>query len=53
MRHSLTYIAWKDRKAFVADLKLIYKAPTREAAETRLLELAERWSDKYAVAVGS
>lgn len=53
VRHSLTYIAWKDRKAFVADLKLVYKAPTREAAETRLLELAERWSDKYAVVVRS
>jgi putative transposase len=24
VRHSLTYIAWKDRKAFVADLKAIY-----------------------------
>jgi putative transposase len=53
VRHSLTYIAWKDRKAFVADLKAIYQAPSREAAETRLLQLAEKWSATYAVAVRS
>jgi transposase-like protein len=33
IRNSLKYIAWKDRKPFVADLKAIYQAPTREAAE--------------------
>jgi transposase-like protein len=53
VRHSLTYIAWKDRKAFTADLKAIYQAPTREAAETKLLQLAERWGGTYAVAVRS
>jgi putative transposase len=53
LRHSLTYIAWKDRKAFVADLKAIYQAPTREAAETKLLQLGERWGEQYAVAVRS
>src|SRR3954464_5049157 len=53
VRHSLTYVSWKDRKAFVADLKTIYQAPTREAAEEKLLELDERWGDKYAVAVRS
>ena len=53
VRQSLTYIAWKDRKAFVSDLKAIYGAPTREAAETKLLQLGERWGEKYAVAVRS
>lgn len=53
VRHSLTYVPWKDRKAFTADLKAIYHAPSREAAETKLLELAERWSSIYAVAVRS
>jgi hypothetical protein len=28
IRHSLQYVAWKDRKAFVADLKAIYQAGT-------------------------
>jgi len=53
VRQSLTYIAWKDRKAFVADLRAIYQAPTREAAETRLLEVAEKWSATYPMAVRS
>jgi transposase-like protein len=53
VRHSLNYVSWKDRKAFVADLKTIYQAPTREAAEEKLLELDERWGDRYAVAVRS
>jgi transposase-like protein len=51
VRQSLQYVSWKDRKAFVADLRLIYQAPTREAGEERLLELGERWGDKYVVAV--
>src|SRR4028118_1624327 len=39
VRPSLNYVSWKDRKAFVADLKKIYQAPTREAGEERLLGL--------------
>lgn len=53
VRQSLTYVSWKDRKAFTADLKTIYQAPTREAAETKLLEVAERWSERYPMAVRS
>jgi len=53
VRQSLTYVAWKDRKAFVADLRTIYQAPTREAAETQLLEVAEKWSERYPMAVRS
>jgi transposase-like protein len=53
VRQSLTYVSWKDRKAFAADLRAVYGAPTREAAEERLLEVGERWGDKYAVAVRS
>jgi putative transposase len=53
VRQSLTYVSWNDRKAFVADLRTIYQAPTREAGEERLLELGERWGGKYAVAVRS
>lgn len=53
VRHSLQYVSWKDRKAFVSDLKAIYHAPTREAAETKLLELDQHWSSIYAAAVRS
>lgn len=53
IRNSLKYVTWKDRKAFAQDLKTVYQAPTREAAETALLKLAETWGDKYAIAVRS
>ena len=53
IRNSLRYVAWKDRKAFVHDLKAVYQAPNREVAETNLLHLGEKWNDKYAMAVRS
>ena len=53
IRNSLKYVASKDRKAFVKDLKTIYKAPNRETAENNLLHLDEQWSNKYAIAVRS
>ena len=53
IRNSLKYVPWKDRKAFANDLKSIYRAPTREAAETALLELSDQWSQTYAIAVRS
>lgn len=53
IRNSLKYVVWADRKAFAADLKAIYQASTREAAELNLLALSEKWSAKYAMAVRS
>jgi transposase-like protein len=50
---SLRYVAWKDHKAFTADLKTICRAATQEEAETNLLKLAEKWGNKYAIAVRS
>lgn len=51
--HSLQYVSWKDRKAFVANLKAIYQASTREEAESHLLQLGETWGKKYVIAVKS
>lgn len=53
IRNSLKYVTWKDRKPFVADLKTVYQAPTREEAERNLIRLAETWNSKYAMAVRS
>ena len=33
------------------DLWAIYQAPTREATESRLLEVAEQWNSNYPVAL--
>lgn len=53
IRSSLKYISWKDRKAFLADLKKVYQAATREEAEANLLRLGEIWGSKYGAAVKS
>jgi len=53
IRSSLKYISWKDRKAFLGDLKKVYQAATREEAEANLLRLGEFWGDKYGAAVKS
>ena len=53
IRNSLKYVTWKDRKPFVADLKTVYQAPTREEAERNLIRLGQNWNGKYAMAVSS
>lgn len=53
IRNSMKYVTWNDRKPFAADLKSIYQAPTREAAELNLLALGEKWGSKYAMAIRS
>ncbi len=53
IRNSLKFVSWSDRKPFAADLRGVYQAPTRESAETKLLELAEKWGDQYAMAIRS
>jgi putative transposase len=53
IRNSLKYVTWKAQKAFMADLRQVYQAATREEAELTLLQLDEKWSSKYAMAVKS
>lgn len=53
IRASMKYIPYKDKKAFVADLKGIYKAVNEEVAMENLLELKDKWADKYPNAVKS
>ena len=36
VRHSLSYVGWKERKAVAADLKAIYRAATEAEAEQAL-----------------
>ena len=51
IRSSLKYVSWKDHKAFVADLKQVYQAATRDEAESNLAQLDQRWGTKYPMAV--
>ena len=53
IRNACRYVVWKDKKEFTADMKLIYAAPTRQAAEAALKGFAFKWKDKYGYAVKS
>ncbi len=47
IRNSTKYVSYKDVKAVMADLKLVYGAPTLDDAEYKLAEFGEKWSKKY------
>lgn len=47
VRNSVKYVSWKDQKALCADLKLIYRSATEEAALQELEAFELRWDDKY------
>jgi putative transposase len=47
IRNSTKYVPYKDIKAVMADLKLIYGAPTQDDAEYHLEEFRENWGKKY------
>ena len=53
IRNSLKYVASKNQKAFMADLKCVYKAATLKAAESALDELEAKWGDKYPMVIKS
>lgn len=53
IRNSLRYVASKDQKAFLRDLKEVYRAATKALAEQRLKELGEAWGKKYPVVIKS
>ncbi|MBV7880100.1 transposase, partial [Yersinia pestis] len=45
VRNSLKSVSWKDFKAVTSGLKLVYQAPTEEAALMALDQCAEAWDD--------
>jgi transposase-like protein len=53
IRNSLKYVASKNHKEFMKDLKRIYQAPTKEVAEEELLKLEEKWGKKYPIVIQS
>lgn len=53
IRNSLKYVVSKDQKAFMQDLKLVYKATSKELAEHHLAALAEKWGKKYPAVIKS
>ena len=53
IRNSLKYVASKNQKEFMADLKTVYKAPSKDSAEENLKALADKWEKKYPVVINS
>lgn len=53
IRNSLKYVASKDQKAFMGDLKPVYQAITREEAGDKLAALDDKWGKKYPVVIDS
>ncbi len=47
VRNSLKYVSWKDYKAVTSGLKMVYQAPTEEAALMALEKFAGVWDEKY------
>ena len=47
IRNSCRYVVWKEKKEFSSDLKNIYNAPTKEAAQAELDGFEQKWGTKY------
>ncbi len=53
IRNSLKYIVSKEQRDFMTDLKLVYKASSKDLAENHLLDLGEKWGKKYPAVIRS
>lgn len=53
IRNSIRYVASKNHKEFMADLKPVYKAVSKEAAEQELQKLDEKWGKLYPIVIQS
>jgi transposase-like protein len=53
IRNSLRYVASKHQKAFMVDLKRVYRAASLGEAEAALDELESMWGEKYPIVIKS
>jgi len=53
IRNSLKYVASKDQKIFMRDLKPVYQAINIAEAQQNLESLSEKWNKKYPVVIDS
>jgi putative transposase len=49
IRNSLKYVAWKNQREFMRDLKEVYKASTKEVAEHKLDQMEQKWQKQYPI----
>jgi len=53
IRNSLKYVASKNKKEFMKDLKLVYKAISKDVAQEELNRLEEKWGGRYPIVIQS
>ncbi len=53
IRNSIKYVASKDQRLFMTDLKLVYRAGNEQVALDELEKLKEKWNKKYPMVIGS
>jgi len=53
IRNSIKYVGSKHQKEFLKDLKRVYGAVSKDAAETELLDLDQKWGEKYPIVIKS
>jgi len=53
IRNSIRYVASKNHKEFMADLKSVYQAVSKEVAEQELQKLDEKWGKLYPIVLQS
>lgn len=53
IRNSIRYVASKNHKEFMADLKPVYQAVSKEIAEQELRKLDEKWGKLYPIVIQS
>lgn len=53
LRNSLKYVASKDQKEFMKDIKTVYQATTKSFAEDNLKTVTEKWNKKYPIVTDS
>jgi len=49
IRNTMKYLAWKDSREFLKDLRTVYQANTKEEAEYNLDIIEEKWGKKYSI----
>ncbi|MEM7173603.1 MAG: IS256 family transposase [Pseudomonadota bacterium] len=53
IRNSVKYVASKNQKAFMQDLKSVYRAATKNAAEIALDDMDSKWGKQYPMVIKS
>ena len=53
IRNSLKYVASKDQKTFMSELKPVYRADNEQVALDELAKLKDKWQKKYPMVIGS